>query len=565
MTGIALLDSGRSRLWLVLLGFALFVGAYLRLEQISVQVLIDDEWHAVHQVLHHSPREMFLDFGFADYSIPLGLLDWYEAQTWGVSELSLRWPMLGCGLVTLAAFPLYVMGRLGRATSALYALLLALSPLLVIFTRMARPYAITLLLGWTAHAAYQRYHAATRGAFAAGAVYSLAAALATWLHPVTGPFVAAPLLWGLVGLRHAGPARRESLLRWMRIAIATGALTAAVVVPPLLAHPLSLSAKGGADLPDLSTWIGVWYAWLGTPSTAAVIVCLAFAAWGAPIVWRALPVARTGAIGIALVLLLIVTTRPMWSYLPITVSRYLLPVIPLLLLCAATGTVRASHGIADRLPWRDHSFRQPLALLVIALPVVLLAVQSPLLPLLRHPNAQTQHLVNYIDFRPDKNPYLPQFDAMPLSPFWARLAARPAGTVRVAAAPFYFESFDWDAPRWERLSGQTVIPGYLTGLCVQHRSGELPQDPRYRFANAVHLADAQALAEKRIDYVAWQKPYVLRVAGHSDAIGNDTASCEDALRAKFGRPEFEDSHIIVFPVSYPNSAPASGTPPNAAR
>ena len=48
----------------------------LRLDQIAAQVLIDDEWHAVHQVLRRTPAQMFLDFGFADYSIPLGILAW---------------------------------------------------------------------------------------------------------------------------------------------------------------------------------------------------------------------------------------------------------------------------------------------------------------------------------------------------------------------------------------------------------------------------------------------------------------------------------------------------------
>src|SRR4029453_8108532 len=82
--------SGHSRAWIFVLGVALLIGAWLRLDQVAGQVLIDDEWHAVHQFIAHTPREMFLDFGYADYSIPLGILDWFEAQWWGVSELTLR-------------------------------------------------------------------------------------------------------------------------------------------------------------------------------------------------------------------------------------------------------------------------------------------------------------------------------------------------------------------------------------------------------------------------------------------------------------------------------------------
>jgi hypothetical protein len=545
MTDRALPQRDASRVWLGVVGIALVLGAWLRLQQIAQQVLIDDEWHAVHQLLTHSPREMFVDFGYADYSIPLGILDWYQAQWFGLSELTLRWPMLACGLATLFVLPLYVLPRLGRMTTALFALLLAISPLLVIFSRMARPYAITLLLGWVAHGAFVRYQDAARARIAAGATYAVAAALATWLHPVAGPFVAAPLLWSLWQLREVNAAERgAAFLHWLGLAVATGALVAVVVLPPLLAHPMALAAKGGADEPDWETLAGVWYAWIGTPYTATVALFLMVAAFGAPVVWRTLAVARTGVLGLALTLLLLVATGPMWSHLPVTISRYLLPAVPLLLLFVAAGTTRIAALVAKP----SGPMRRVLALLVIALPVVALAAQSPLLPLLRRPNAQTQHLVNYLDFRPDVNPYVRQFAGIPLSPFWATLHARPAGSVRIAAAPFYFESYDWDAPRWERLSAQTVLPGWLSGLCVDHRAGELPRDARFRFANAVHLADDAELNAKGIDFVAWQKPYMQNVDGRHTPIGGDTAGCEAVLRAKFGTPAFEDSHIIVFPI-----------------
>ena len=413
MTDRALPQRESSRLWLGILAAAVLIGTYLRLDQIAAQVLIDDEWHAVHQFITHTPREMFVDFGYADYSIPLGILGWFEAQWWGVSELTLRWPMLVCGLATLVVLPLYVAPRLGRPTAAVFALLLAMSPLLVIFTRMARPYAITLFLGWIAHGAYQRYQSSTRPRLAAGATYAVSAALATWLHPVIGAFVIAPLLWGLAQLRRARPGeRRRDLLRWLTLAAATGVLTVLVVLPPLLMHPMSLASKGGADGPDLQTLIGVWYAWLGTPSTIAVVLCVALAAYGAPVVWRALPVVRTGLLGVVLTLLLVIAAGIMWSHLPVTLARYLLPFLPLLLLGAAAGSVRLAGQVIQRGAMPASAARRALALLAMALPVVLLAAQSPLAPLLRHPNSQTQHLVNYLDFRPDINPYARQFEAL---------------------------------------------------------------------------------------------------------------------------------------------------------
>ena len=174
--------------------------------------------------------------------------------------------------------------------------------------------------------------------------------------------------------------------------------------------------------------------------------------------------------------------------------------------------------------------------------------------MLRHPNAQTVGLVYHFDFRPEKNAFLPYIEAIPLSPFWESLASRP-GSLRIAAAPFYFESYNWDASRWERLSGQTVLPGFLTGLCVEQRWGEVPQRPEFRFRNAVHLADEGLLAQRKIDFIVWQRPYVHAGKGEPEAIGNDTAHCEAVLRAKFASPTFEDSHIVVFPVSRSSPSP----------
>ena len=526
-----------------LLCVAIALGVYLRLDQFTLQVLIDDEWHAVHQILRHTPAQMFFDFGFADYSIPLGILDWHEARWFGLSETGMRLPMLVCGVATLVAFPLYVARRFSAPVAVLFAVLLAISPLFVIYSRMARPYAITVLLGWIAQAAFQRYRDAPRRKVAgAGALYVATASLATWMHPIIGPFVLAPFVWALLDIRSVSPgARGRSLLRLVVLAVATGVAIGALVLPPILANPHSMTNKSGVDSPNFGTLVGVWYAWLGTPSSIAVVVSIALAAAGAGAVWRSLPESRPAVLGTLLTLAALFVARPIWIFNPIALARYLLPFAPLLLLAIAAGAARLARRIeTPTLP------RRALSAAALALPVGVLLVQSPLVELLRHPNLQTLHLRYHFDFRPEHNAYLPYMEATPLSPFWSTLAARGAGSVTIAAAPFYFESYDWDAPRWERIGGQPVIPGYLTGLCEEQRYGETPRDPLYRFRNAVHLADDAELAARAVEFVVWQKPYDRIVDGHPVSHGTPTAHCEAALRAKFGAPAYEDGALIAF-------------------
>ena len=135
----------------------LAVGAGLRLNQYLDQVLLDDEWHAVHQLLAgQSPQQLFLTFGHADYSIPLGLLYWLQARCFGLSEFAMRWPMLLAGLTTLVVFPLYAWRRFSPRVAVVAAVLFALSPSLIIYAHQARPYALTLLLAYLALYAFTR-------------------------------------------------------------------------------------------------------------------------------------------------------------------------------------------------------------------------------------------------------------------------------------------------------------------------------------------------------------------------------------------------------------------------
>ena len=145
----------RLRLPLFLIA-ALVIGAWLRLDQITAQVLLDDEWHLVHQITYYPPTRIASTFGAADYSIPLALFNWEWMHWLGVSELSLRMPMLVAGLLTVVILPLGLRDKIGERTIALFALLLALSPFLVSYSRIARSYALTLPAIYVAYWLFER-------------------------------------------------------------------------------------------------------------------------------------------------------------------------------------------------------------------------------------------------------------------------------------------------------------------------------------------------------------------------------------------------------------------------
>lgn len=520
----------------------LLLGGWLRLDQFVAQVLIDDEWHAVHQLIGNTPRGILTSFGHADHSIPLTLFYWLEADLFGLSELAMRWPLMACGLATLLLFPAYVRQRLGAAEALVFGLLVALSPLLIIYSRTARPYALTLLLIFVAVHAFEAYRLDSGRRLRHGLLYAGAATLATWAHLLAAPFVVMPCLLEAGRLLLCRPADwRAAALRLLRLGVPTALAMLAVILPPLLANPGALSGKAGVDLPRAETWVGIWFAWFGTDSAAVLGGCLALCALGWRRMWATLPLARTILAGLLLTLLLILLARPAWVNHSLTLARYLLPVLPLLLLATALGAVRLA-ALAGRLGGRPAVWlRGPLLLA----PVLLLAASSPLPAMLRYPNTNTLHSVFQFDFRPAHNVMARHLDTFPVSPFWERLRALPPGSLRVAAAPWFFESYDWLAPRWEAIGRQPVLPGHLSGVCVDWRHGELPAGGRFRFRNAVRLADLPAAGG--VDVVVFQKRFALPSGAFTRYVdAGFEAACATALQARLGPPDYEDGTILAF-------------------
>jgi hypothetical protein len=522
------------RYFWVWLSAAMLLGAWLRLDQFLDQTLIDDEWHAVHQVMLSSPSRFMLSFGHADYSIPLTLLYWLQAQWFGLSELGMRLPMMIAGLATVVLFPLALRRELGDRIVLTFAFMLACSPLLIAFSRMARPYALTLLFSFCAYAFLARAlnDGKLRWNLAIG--YVILSTLALWLHPITGPFLVTPLIalwWNWLRERNNSLSLRSLLM----LSAATGVMMAIALLPPLLSDPAALAGKSGVDSLTAKTLIGIWYAWLGTGNTAVVIVALCLALFGVPPVWRTSQIVRWALAGLGLTMLAIVITRPAWIFHSLTFARYLLPALPILLLLIAAGFFRLLN---NRLP----------QVLTVAFGLAVLAglsLTSPLPDQLRFPNSNTLHLETQMDYRASENSFIPFIRKFPLSPFWASLSSAPAGSITVAVAPFRFESFDWPAPVWESVSKQRVIPAFLSGTCEPWLYGNTPHDARFRFRSAAHVGDADSLRRARVTYLAFFK------AARSTLESKDKPylpQCETWMRNHYGTPHFDDASLVVWKV-----------------
>ncbi|HWC60593.1 MAG TPA: glycosyltransferase family 39 protein, partial [Verrucomicrobiae bacterium] len=130
----------KDRAFIAILAVALLLGIFLRSYLLSDQVLIDDEWHGFFYAIGKSPFFLLTHFSVPGATcIPLNFYTWLLGHTVGWSETLLRLPSLICGVLCVLLCPLLAQKIIGTQRAAWLALLLAISPLLIFYSRICRP------------------------------------------------------------------------------------------------------------------------------------------------------------------------------------------------------------------------------------------------------------------------------------------------------------------------------------------------------------------------------------------------------------------------------------------
>lgn len=442
--------------WLPFLLALVAAGLFLRWWQLGAQLLIDDEWHALRVAMDRPWTGIINRFGVADHSIPLTLLYRVLHVHGLLSEWSMRLPLVVAGSLVLA-LPWWLRRELPRATVLAWTGLLAVSPLLVYFSRTARPYALLALLGPLALIAFVRWQRGQGRHWLP--VWLGAAAFATWLHPLSLVFTGWPFVhYGLSALRRWRVDATEARARLLRLLAAGTAFL--LVLAILLALPLTtdwaaLSGKAGTT--SLG-WSGLWRALrmlAGTGVAPVAVAWLALVLHGSwrlwqrdreqALVWLGAAVAGAGVIALL---------RPAWVAHPLVMTRYMAPVVPLLLLAAAEGVA----GLVARLP-------RPAAPVAVAAMLAALVLAGPLPTWMHWPNQFMGHLRYSFEFAPQDNPYELLAGPVRLPGFLQDLAARPAGSLTVVVAPALVHSNFEPAPWWQPVHRQFLRSAVLAPAC----------------------------------------------------------------------------------------------------
>ncbi len=519
----------------------LTLGAFLRFFRVGEQFIIDDEWHALNAVQDHDYGWIYSHIGHADHSIPLTLLYELFSHTIGLGEITMRLPSLIAGVIAIVLLPRLMRPWLKPGETLMMSALIAISPFLINYSRIARPYSMLFLLaGASLILAWLWWKNDDR---TSGAGWIFCTVLAAWLNPVSLALTTSPFLWFLASALVESKSGNHLPLRR---AIYTGA-GISLCVGLLLYSPISndfasLAVKSGLHQANAETLLvaATLYSGSGYLLVTALMTGVAITGWlflyrrdrGFALYIIAVSTAST---------LAVLLTGAEWISFGLVLARYQIGLLAIFLALVSIGlaTIGGKLLAALNLPRNHLNWLAPVCLLVLFL--------SGPLPLARAGTNQFMHHMSLqFDYDPDRNPITVALEPLTPEPFYQEIAAHhPGGDAVIVETPWYLES-NWNGlPIYQQVHGQQVLVASVGGVCAGRLYGELRQD--IEGLNFRHFVSLQSVLEGKTgaDYL------VFRTGSPPGAreIPMDREKCEQAIRESFGVPWRTTEHALVFRLS----------------
>jgi hypothetical protein len=536
---------------------AILAGLWLRVTQLPQQMLFGDEWHAICTASRATYEQILISFGRSDHSIPIALHFKALMDTVGLSEMGIRIPFLAAGALTILVLPLLVRHRVDGFSFILFAWLLALSPTLVFFSRFARPYAIVVLLAFSAVMFFFRWWVEDRMRDAV--CYVALTAMAAYLSLVVLPFLLTPFIFFFgFSLLASGEKRWRGMRRLALLGGITAVPLALLILPPLWGDFAAIHVKAGHATIPRSTLGSAFGMLTGVKGS---ILMTTFGLLMAAGMVRMVRTDRlflcylTAPVLIQFAALLII--RPLASDSAHILARYMVPGLPCILLFTAMGlqTLSQNRWVRNRMV----QFGIPVAFCLV------LFLSGPYPTVLYRPNnAMALMLYLHSLTGADHHWILKRVPA-----FYQRLAAHPPGALTLVEAPH--QSYTDPIPLYQEIHRQHVIKGVANGLwCTIQTAGKgdtIPWSDHLRLATMINLNDPHTLVDRGVDFLIFHKRLQdetpIQLPGYRDLDLSEYVSRYERL---FGSPVFEDQDIVAFKIAGKSveSAPSArrnGLPP----
>ncbi len=382
------------RTFLLLFSCIFLLGAFLRLYQISSQILLDDEWHSLAFVVGKPFSEILTNFTvrYGMTSLPQNLYQWVLLNTIGWSEWLLRLQSLVPGLLVLIVGPLLAKRVIGDKSALLLALLLAISPLLIFYSRLCRPYSCVVFFSFLAVVCFSQWIKSGRTKHAV--FFALGGIMAVYFHPfaagtilVLGLSVLAYSI--LVGKRKLAMLDAYPSIKQVVITLLAMGIIGGVLMLPALEHSWDTALKqvAGKGTVRFDGYLKCGALFSGTANPLLATLLWLVAIFGAVDLYkRSAWFCMTLLAIFPMQILTLVLVKPHSSQVGIVIARYSIALLPIVLLFTAYGL----QSLVGRIP-RVGRFNSHAQYLLPTGFVLLLAFTGPLIGTYYSPNSFTNH------------------------------------------------------------------------------------------------------------------------------------------------------------------------------
>jgi len=354
----------RSLLWFVP---AFAVGVLVRLWNIENQIVGGDELHAVRRSLTMPLSEILVTYHESDNCLPLTAIYrmWIDSGR-PLTEMVLRVPVLLSGFALLLLAPWAVTRKFGARTGVVLAWLLAISPLLINYSRTVRSYMPSVTLACLAVVAFMTWWRG--GGRAWVLVYVLIAALAVYFHPLVASFVLAPGVFAALDLWFRREAdERPSFAALIGAGLGLAIALASFIVPALPSLRALLDDKVGSGTIETLDPGHVLQLMAGTHGFGFVPVWLVVVYGWQRLLRKDTGLAYLGLLLIAAQLVGLAVLRPTMVERGLVLTRYILVLLPLVLFWAALGLEGILEAVGARLGQRAAGVAGGLAVCALVL------------------------------------------------------------------------------------------------------------------------------------------------------------------------------------------------------
>jgi hypothetical protein len=331
---------------------------FLRLWNLRAQIVGGDEMNGVQAALRMPLGKLLVTYQLRDPCLPMaGFYRFLLDRGVALTEMWVHLPPLAFGLVALVGVPWIAARLLGRPAALALAWLVALAPLLVFYSRIARPYMPIALLGFAATAAFYFWWRSRRPA--AAAAYVILGALCVYFHLGSAPFIVAPFLFALGGLLLERREERPGLVAVIAVGLAEVAALAAFMLPAWESLHALIGDKHNPRELRWETLTGVLALQAGTAIWPLVLLFWVAALGGLIALLRSRPeMRRLGLYSLTLVvgeIAGLIVLSPEMLVHPLVFDRYLIPAFPWILLWAAVGLTAPWPALGRRLGGRGQA------------------------------------------------------------------------------------------------------------------------------------------------------------------------------------------------------------------